>query len=104
MGCVFRNIGAAGNIFVDHCGIVNKGKVLHVNAQIAPVGRQDVLAAFRKLQRVKDLLRGIGAGPQHVRIFLLQDVGVGLSGGSRNVGNPIQDLLHQFEKFIHFRP
>ena len=98
---VFGNVGAALHILVHHRGVMDESQMLHVNAEIAPVGREDVLAFFRQLERVENLLRAVRAAAQHVGIFRLQHLRVRIALRGRDVGDAVEHLLEQVEKLGH---
>ena len=89
---------------MHHGCIVDKGQMLHVHAQIAPVGGQNVLTFLGQLQRVKHLFRAVSAGAEHVGIIRLQHLGVRVTLGGCDVGDAVQHLLEQVKERRHFLP
>ena len=80
---------------------VDEGQMLHIHAQIRPVGGQDVLALLRQFQGVKHLLGAVSAGAEHVGILFLQHVGIGMAGRGGDISDTVQNLLKQLKELFH---
>ena len=104
VGGVGQNVGTAGGVLVHHGGIVDEGQVLHVDAQVAPVDREDILALLGQFQRVKDLLGAVGAGFEHVGVGRAQNLGIRAAAGGGDVGDAVQHFLEEVEKLDHLLP
>ena len=96
-----RNVRSAGDILVHHGRVVDKRQMLQINAEIAPVGLENVLTPLGQLQRVKHLLGRICAGAQHIGVIALKHLGVRVSLGGGYVCNAVQHLLKQRKQLLH---
>ena len=86
-----------------HRRIVDECQMLHIHAKVRPVRCENVLRTLRELQRVKHLFCGIRARTEHVGILFLQNVGIRMTGGRRDIRDAVEHLLEQIEQLRHLR-
>ena len=84
-----------------HGCVMDERQVLHVDAEVAPVSGENILALLRQLQRIKDLLCAVSAGAEHVGVVCLKYFGVCMSLGGGDIRDAVQNLLKQCKERFH---
>ena len=101
MGAVAGNVGGVHDVLVYQGGVEAELQILHIDAHVAPVGRQDLLRLERHVQLPEHDRRGVVGAFEEIGMLLHHDLGVRVAARGSHGGVGGHDAVRQIEEFLH---
>lgn len=97
---LIRDPCAVVDVQPEHVHVLQKGEVVHIHAEIAPVGPHDVLRELRHFHGAEHLVHRIAAETQEVGEVLLHVFRVGLSRDAERIVARLVELGAEIKKVL----